>query len=188
VGGGGEFLEAGGGEGFVGLPADVAVAVDEEDVGGVGCGGGEGSDLFPGVFVGGEGDEVGLKDVGDLFADAAEDEGADEGGGVLEEGHVVEVDGGGGGEGSADGFFPRGSGVGGGVGEAEDEDGGGCVEVVGEGDGVAVECGAGGGGDGGCGGGERKKEGGEKSAGIHWCYLRRWGGALGWGFGGDLMG
>ncbi len=102
----------GGGEGFVGLVADGAGAIDEEDVGGVGGGGGEVDGLLPGGFAGGEGEEVGLEGVGDLLADVAEDEWADEGGGVLEKGDVIEGDGGGGGEGGADGLFPGGGGVG----------------------------------------------------------------------------
>ena len=154
MGGCGEFVEAGRVEGFVGLPVDVAGAVDEEDVAGVRSGEGEVGGLLPGGFVGGEREEVGLEGVGDLLADVVEDGGADEGRGVLEEGDVVVVDGRGSGDGGgagargADGRFPGGGGVGGGVGEAEDEDRGGGGEVAGEGDGVAVECGAGGGGDG----------------------------------------
>lgn len=67
----------------MGLPAEVAGAIDEQDVGGVGGGGREVGNLLPGGFAGGEGKEAGLEDVGDLFANAAEDERADEGGGVL---------------------------------------------------------------------------------------------------------
>ncbi len=92
----------------------VPERIDEagEDVGGVGGGGGEVDGLLPGGFVGGEREEVGLEGVGDLLADVAEDERADDGGRVLEKGDDVEGDGGGGGEGGADGFFPGGGGVG----------------------------------------------------------------------------
>ena len=184
MGGGGELLEAGGGEGVVGLPADVAGRVDEEDIGGVGGGGGGVvGELLPGGLAGGEGEEVGLEEVGDLFADAAKDEGADEGGSVLEEGHVVVVDGGGGGEVVADGLLPGGGGVGGVLAEAEDENGGGSVKVAGEGDGVAVECGAGGSGDGGQGKARCSEQ--KKSGEVAHVLLSQ----RGWGCSrGDLMG